>query len=110
LTKKVCLCFKKRLFIPTGENLRQEIIELYHDALWVGHFGRNRTEEMLRRKFYWTNLQADVAEYVKTCAVCQGTAAPRRRPYGELESLPIPPRPFAEISMVFVTGLPPMIF
>lgn len=98
--------YKHRLYIPTGEGLRRELVRLYHDDLLAGHFGRGRTEELLRRKFHWVNLQADVAEYVKGCAVCQGTAAPRHRPYGKLESLPIPSRPFAELAMDFITGLP----
>ena len=101
--------FKGRLYVPAGANLRQKLLSLYHDDALAGHFGMNRTEELLRRKFHWVNLQNDVAEYVQSCAVCQGTAAPRHRPHGKLESLPIPSRPFSELSMDFITGLPPTI-
>jgi hypothetical protein len=54
-------------------------------------------------------MQEDVERYVKECSVCQGTAAPRHKPYGKLESLPLPTRPFSELSMDFITGLPPTL-
>jgi hypothetical protein len=102
--------YRDRYYIPSAENLRKTLVSLYHDDPLAGHFGRNRTEELLRRKFHWVHLQRTVAEYVEYCPVCQGTAAPRHRPYGKLESLPIPTRPFTELSMDFITGLPPAIY
>jgi transposase InsO family protein len=102
--------FRDRFYIPSGENLRRTLVSLYHDDPLAGHFGRNRTEELLRRRFHWVHLQRSVSEYVDDCPICQGNAAPRHRPYGTLESLPIPPRPWAELSMDFITGLPPTIF
>lgn len=104
------LCYKNRLYIPVEGKLRRKLIELHHDEQLAGHFGRTRTEELLKRKFYWEKLPKDVREYVETCPICQGVKAPRHRPYGELQSLPIPYRPFAELSMDFITGLPTVIF
>ena len=49
----------------------------------------------------------DVQDYVKTCAVCQRSKAKRHRPYGELQPLPFPDKPWQEISMDFITDLPP---
>jgi hypothetical protein len=46
-------------------------------------------------------MQKDVAQYVKECAVCQGAATPRHRPYGELQSLSIPQQPFSDLAMDF---------
>lgn len=101
--------FRGRLYIPAAENLRQKLLELYHDDPLAGHFGQTRTTDLLKRKFHWLRLHEDVKEYVMSCAVCQGTTAPRHRPYGKIESLPIPHRPFAELSMDFITGLPPVL-
>ncbi|KXL51465.1 hypothetical protein M433DRAFT_9221 [Acidomyces richmondensis BFW] len=33
------------------------------------HFGRDKTEALLRRKYWWPTLAKDTAEYVKTCLV-----------------------------------------
>lgn len=43
---------------------------------------------------------------MRSCQVCQRVKAKRHKPYGLLQSLPQPPRPWSEISMDFVTGLP----
>jgi transposase InsO family protein len=104
------LRFKERVYIPMGSNLRTRLLSIHHDDPLAGHFGRSRTLELIKRKYYWPNLDRDVAEYVKDCQVCQGATARRHKPYGELQSLPIPSRPFIELSMDFVTGLPPAFY
>lgn len=103
------LRFKKRLFIPAGENLRQRIASLYHDDPLAGHFGVNRTETLLKRKFHWPNMHEDIVDFVRSCHICQRQANHRHKPYGKLESLPIPKRPWSEITMDFITGLPEVI-
>ena len=100
------LRYRKRLYIPPCAKLRQKILNLYHDDPLAGHFGRNRTEELVKRKFHWEYMQKDIANYVQECPVCQGTIAPRHKPYGKLESLPIPTRPFEQLAMDFITSLP----
>jgi transposase InsO family protein len=104
------LRYQNRLYIPDRNGLRQKLLKIYHDDPLAGHFGRTRTTELLKRKFHWVNMQNDVAQYVKECAVCQGAATPRHRPYGELESLPIPQRPFSDLAMDFITHLPQTIY
>jgi transposase InsO family protein len=51
-------------------------------------------------------MRQDVEEYVQTCPVCQGNATPRHKPYGELQPLPPPSRPWKEISIDLITQLP----
>ena len=41
-----------------------------------------------------------------TCSMCQNIATPRHKPYGKLESLPVPNRPWQEVSPDFITQLP----
>lgn len=49
-------------------------------------------------------------KHVRTCQVCQRTKVKRYRPYGALSSFPLPSRPWQEITLDFVTGLPPSRF
>jgi transposase InsO family protein len=104
------VCHRDRLFVPEEASLKEELLQLYHDDPLAGHFGINRTVELLQRKFHWRHLEEDVKDYIASCNVCQGTVSKRHRPYGSLESLPIPRRPMDELSMDFVTGLPVVIF
>ncbi len=45
-------------------------------------------------------------EYVKSCDTCARSKAPRHRPFGLLQPLPIPSRPWGSIAMDFITDLP----
>jgi transposase InsO family protein len=100
------LCFKDRLVVPEEAALRHEIMRIYHDDPLAGHFGGNRTRELISRKFFWPGMDVQIREYVRECPVCQGMVTKRHRPYGALEPLPIPSRPWSQISMDFITGLP----
>src|SRR5207247_4821965 len=85
-----------------------QLLELHHDCPSGGHWGRDKTLDLIRRRFTWSGITNDVAEYVATCPVCQGNAVPRHKPYGRLEPLPPPSdlSPFKEISLDWITGLP----
>jgi transposase InsO family protein len=95
-----------RLFVPNDRATRQELLRLHHDDPLAGHFGADKTSEMLRRTYYWENMEEDIRTYVRECDVCQRVKVPRRKPYGLLQSLPRPKGPWKEISMDFITGLP----
>ena len=95
-----------KVYIPGASALRQEILQRGHDDPLAGHFGVDRTALLIRRSYFWPTLARDVQEYIETCDVCQRTKAKRHRPYGELSSLPVPTKPWEEITMDFITGLP----
>ena len=95
------------VYVPKDEAVCTQLLRMHHDDALAGHFGRAKTLELLTRKFTWDEVSQDVNNYVKSCAVCQRTKARRHRPYGELASLPLPSRPWQEISMDLITDLPP---
>jgi len=44
------LCWKNRISVPEG--LRQQVIQSEHDSKVAGHFGSERTMEILSKNFY----------------------------------------------------------
>ena len=48
---------------------RQEALEGCHDN--VGHFGLDRTIDLLRDRFYWPHMLEDAKEHVGSCQRCQ---------------------------------------
>ena len=94
------------VYVPNDLAVRQELLRIHHDDPLAGHFGSEKTTELLRRKFYWKNMANDVQEYVKSCKECQRNKPRRHRPYGELSQLPMPKGPWKEITMDLITGLP----
>ena len=99
--------YKLALYVPNDSAVRAELMRIHHDDELAGHFGRDKTEALLRRKYFWPELAKEVAEYVKTCSVCQTMKARHHRPYGEAQALPMPSRAWEEITMDFITDLPP---
>ena len=91
-------------YIP--EIIWLELISQHHDDPLAGHFGIDKTRELIARKYYWPTLRRDVEAYVKGCDVCLASKAVRHKPYGDLQALPIPTHRWKDLSMDFVTGLP----
>jgi len=98
------LCWKNRIYVPEG--LRQRIIQSEHDSKVAGHFGRDRTMELISRNFYWTNMERDVRKYCSECDICQRTKAPRHAKHGLLHPLELACKPWTHISTDFITDLP----
>lgn len=96
-----------RYYVPNEESLKAELLRLYHDDKLAGHYGSEKTIELLGRKFYWKGMAKYVEKYVKSCDICQRVKVPRHKPYGVMASLPLPSRPWKEITMDFVSGFPP---
>ena len=88
------------------EIIRSKVISRQYDASLTGHFGINKTRELVGRKYYWPSLRRDVKSYVRGCDVCLTSKAVCHKPYGDLQSLPVPTHRWKDLSMDFVTGLP----
>jgi hypothetical protein len=97
------------VYVPNEAAIRAELLHLHHDDPLAGHFGVKKTRALMIRKFYWPKMAKDIEQYVQGCDVCQRTKAPRHRPYGELAALSVPTRPWAEITMDFITNSLPVV-
>jgi hypothetical protein len=95
-----------RLCIPRGP-LRAQILYDHHDTPMAGHQGIERTYAAVHKLFYWPRMNNDVRNYVKSCDSCQRIKASQQVPAGLLQPLPIPKQPWDQVSMDFITQLPP---
>ena len=99
------LYFEGQLYIPKGP-ARLRVLQSRHNFPAARHFGYNKTLELISRDFWWPQMWKDVKEFILSCDVCLRSKIPRHRPYGLLQPLPIPHRPWSSISMDFITDLP----
>ena len=60
----------------------------------------------ISRRFWWPSMEPEVREYVEACSVCARNKSSTGTRMGLLQPLPIPSRPWSDISLDFVTGLP----
>lgn len=68
--------YPKRLVVP--EPCRREILELSHDIPAAGHQGVQRTKSLIKEKYYWKGLGADVEKYTVGCSQCNQQKKPNR--------------------------------
>jgi hypothetical protein len=76
IDQKGLLHFKGAVYVLNDLAVWQEIMKMNHDNSYGGHFGPVRMAELIRRKYYWPTVMADIKKYVHACSVCQKTKAP----------------------------------
>ena len=100
---KWVLQYRRLLYVP--EIIRSEVISYHHDNPLAGHFGIDKTQKLIGRKYYWPSLKRDVKSYIWGYDVYLTSKTVRYKPYGDLQSLSIPTHWWKDLSMDFVTGL-----
>ena len=95
---------RSRLIIPNNKQLRENLFHLAHDNL--GHFGGNKSYNILWNNFYWPNMQWDLINvYIPLCTECQHNKSQTSKPTGPLHPLPIPDKWFKSVAIDFVGPL-----
>jgi Integrase zinc binding domain/Integrase core domain len=101
------LRYKGRLYLPATSPLIATLLADYHASLLGGHSGVQRTFQRLAIHFMWKGMHKSVKDFVQACDVCQKCKTTNHYPYGLLQPIPIPQELWADLSMDFVTHLPP---
>ena len=100
---KRVLQYQKLSYVPAI--IRFKVINCHHNDLLIGHFGIDKTRELVGWKYYWPSLRRDVESYVWGCDICLASKIVRQKPYRDLQSLPVPTHQWKDLSIDFVTGL-----
>jgi hypothetical protein len=87
-----------------GRSVREIIISHAHSIL--AHLGSQKTIAYLRDQVWWKDMNRDIIKYCETCNVCKRSKPDNQRPYGQLNPLSIPSRPWESIGIDFVGPLP----
>jgi hypothetical protein len=95
-----------KIYVPSSGDLRTRVLQFKHDHVLSGHFGQNKTLELVRRDYSWPNLRTFVKDFCNSCTTCMRSKSQRHKPYGFLKQLPVPVRPWNSISMDFIEQLP----
>jgi len=99
------LLFKTQYYIPPS--LQLETLKMYHDSKTSGHFGIAKTFHLIFRTFWWPKLRKSVKDFISTCEICARSKPSHHKPFGLLQPLPIPSQNWQDISMDFISELPP---
>ena len=69
--------FKNRLYIPADDSLKTKIAKGCYNSKVAGHFGMEKTIEIIIRDFYWKGLTEWIYDYVQSCDECQHNKSPQ---------------------------------
>jgi len=69
--------------------------------------GVTKTVARISENFHWPGLREDVTKFVANCIECQHTQYETKRVAELLCPLPVLVRPWEDLSLDFITGLPP---
>ncbi|XP_031479936.1 uncharacterized protein LOC116250453 [Nymphaea colorata] len=100
------LCKKRRALVPKNSPLKVELLKHFHDSSIAGHEGVAKTMGRIKAQFWWEGMKADVRDYVKACPTCQREKYEAIKPPGHLNPLPIPDKPWEDVSMDFIDAMP----
>ena len=98
------LYHNRRLWVPGG--LTHRVLKSEHDSKVAGHFGQDKTNELIRRNFWWPKMDDDIIQYIQSCPNCQHDKSRRHRKYGLVSPLELPYALWQSIAMDFITDLP----
>jgi Integrase zinc binding domain/RNase H-like domain found in reverse transcriptase len=63
--------YKGKQYIPKDQELRRDILKLFHDHETAGHPGELETYNLVKQHYWWPELRVIVKNYVKGCGICQ---------------------------------------
>jgi hypothetical protein len=96
-----------KIYVPKDKQLRNDIIQQYHDLLAAGHPGRHKTLELVTRNYWWPGITKSVNKYISSCITCLKNKKSQSFPTGPLLPLPVPSCPWEHITADMIIKLPP---
>jgi hypothetical protein len=94
----------QKLCIPRS-SLRLNLIRYLHRGGLDGHFGVDKTKELMDERYFWPNINKYVKRFVECCRICQ-LAKGRSQNTRLYTPLLVPEKSWEDISMDFNLGLP----
>nr|GEW66386.1 retrotransposon protein, putative, Ty3-gypsy subclass [Tanacetum cinerariifolium] len=88
------------------DGLRDLIMLESHKSKYSIHPGSDKMYHDLKKLYWWPNMKADIATYVRKCLTCAKVKAGHQRPSGLLQQPEIPVWKWERITMDFITKLP----
>ena len=90
--------------VVVPNKLRQMVLHCCHDSPVAGHMGISATKKRICSQFTWPGIMADIANYVKSCDICQRIC--NKLPRLPIEQADMITTPFDKIAIDIVGPMP----
>jgi hypothetical protein len=98
------LCEKHRTYV--FPEMRKDLIRELHESPEYGHAGPEEMVRRLAKAFSIPRLRTWVQDVLGNCLECSKNKPKRHKPYGLLQPLSPPQRPWTSVTMDFIVKLP----
>ncbi|GJZ52925.1 retrovirus-related pol polyprotein from transposon TNT 1-94, partial [Tanacetum coccineum] len=95
-----------RSWLPCYGDLKTVTMHVSHKSKYSIHPGFDKMYQDMKKLYWWPNMKADIATYVRKCLTCVKVKAKHQSPSGLLVQPKIPQWKWDNIAMDFVTKLP----
>ena len=93
------------IWVP--DELQKKVVKTIHAHPIHGHRGIRKTTQQVQRYYKFDGIKKTVQKVVSECITCGRAKAGRHLPYGKLQPLQVPTRPWESISFDHIVKLPP---
>ncbi|GKC66163.1 putative reverse transcriptase domain-containing protein, partial [Tanacetum coccineum] len=100
------LCLNGRSWLPCYGDLRTVIMHESHKSKYSIHPGSEKMYQDMKKLYWWPNMKANIATYVRKCLTYAKVKFEHQRPSGLLVQPDIPQWKWDNITMDFITKLP----
>ena len=94
------------MIVPDADDFRKQVISDFHDSPYAGHCGIGKTTTLIKKHYWWPDLDGSVFSYMRTCHSCQTNKARNKKPLGLLNPLEFSKVPWQHVTMDLITQLP----
>ena len=67
INKDGFLTFKKRIFVPNRMELKESILNKYHQSNYSEHPRYSKMLTAIIKNYFWLGMRRDIAEYLNKC-------------------------------------------
>ena len=95
INRQKTIFYKGKNYIPRDQDLRRDIVKMFHDHETAGHPGELETYNSVKTHYWWPRMCMFVKNYVQGCGHCQqfkinqSPANPAYQPILSLEPKPL---------------------
>ena len=95
---------EEKVYVLKNEELKVEMIKLYHNIPVVEH-GEKMTE-LVMRNYWWLGVTRYMRKYIKDCGMCQKIKNKTETLMGKSKLSKIPEKPWTHLTVNFITKSP----
>ena len=81
------LLYNKRLVISETDHLCTDLIKKAHEQVSTAHLRQDKTYQLLRARYYWRGMLADIQRFICNCHQCKWADIPQDKTSESLHSL-----------------------